>query len=62
MVKQQQIRILKQNNTSKWIYTLIEAFKTIPNKGVKRIDTSAKGVKYTHFIASKLPRVAFQNN
>ena len=38
MVKQQQIRILKQNNTAKWIYTLMQASKKIPNKGVKRID------------------------
>ena len=40
----------------------MQASKKIPNKGVKRIDTSTRVVKYTHFIASKLSRAAFQNN
>ena len=44
------------------MYILLQVFKAKLNKGVKQIDTSTRGVKYAHFIASKLLRIAFQNN
>ena len=43
------------SNKTKWISTLLQAFKTKSNKGVKEIDTSTRGKIYV-FCSFKTPK------